>query len=76
MEPLLYFVLLMVVVFWLLRRKPRNRPMTARQAEYIQALLTERASDQFRFREPRTIEEASWLISRLQKLPYRDDDDE
>lgn len=57
-------------------RKPRPKPPTERQLNYIAVLLDERETDDLEFVDPLTIEEASALITYLKKLPYRDDDDD
>ena len=57
-------------------RKPKPRPPTGKQLNYIELLLDERESDDIEFDDPQTIEQASALITQLKKLPYREDDDE
>ena len=57
-------------------RKPKPRPPTDRQLNYIELLLDERETDDLEFDDPQTVEQASALITQLKKLPYRDDADD
>lgn len=56
-------------------RKPKPRLPTGRQLDYIEILLEEREADDIEFDDPQTIEQASALITRLKKLPYREDEE-
>lgn len=85
---LLPFVLMMLVVFFIIKRvrrkdkgssqssekhRYRQRPPTDRQMAYIDSLMEEREIEPWMLeKEPETIQEASELIEKLLKRPIRD----